>query len=32
MVMISQESPLENWGVKGGKPASEVDLGFNVDV
>ena len=24
--------PLENWGVRGGKPASEVELGFEVRV
>jgi hypothetical protein len=23
---------LENWGVAGGKPANEVDLGFNINV
>ena len=26
------ESPPENWGVRGGIPASEVDLGFKIDV
>jgi phenylpyruvate tautomerase PptA (4-oxalocrotonate tautomerase family) len=26
------ESPTENWGVEGGTPASEVDLGFQVDI
>lgn len=26
------EPPLQNWGVKGGKPANEVDLGFNINV
>jgi phenylpyruvate tautomerase PptA (4-oxalocrotonate tautomerase family) len=26
------ESPSENWGVRGGVPASEVDLGFKIDV
>ena len=26
------ESPPENWGVRGGVPASEVDLGFKIDV
>ena len=26
------EVPLENWGVRGGKPASEIDLGFEVKV
>jgi hypothetical protein len=23
---------VENWGIRGGVPASEVDLGFEVDV
>lgn len=27
-----REHPAENWGVKGGKPASEVDIGFKIDV
>jgi phenylpyruvate tautomerase PptA (4-oxalocrotonate tautomerase family) len=26
------EPPAENWGVSGGQPASEVDLGFKVEV
>lgn len=26
------EPPAENWGIKGGLPASETDLGFKVDV
>jgi phenylpyruvate tautomerase PptA (4-oxalocrotonate tautomerase family) len=26
------EPPAESWGVKGGVPASEVDLGFKIDV
>jgi len=26
------EPSLENWGIRGGLPASEVDLGFNVKV
>lgn len=30
--IILQEPPLENWGIRGGVPASEVDLGFNVKV
>jgi phenylpyruvate tautomerase PptA (4-oxalocrotonate tautomerase family) len=32
IVIVLHELPLENWGVRGGKPASEVDLGFKVDV
>ena len=26
------EVPTDNWGVRGGTPASEVDLGFQVDI
>jgi len=32
IAIILQEVPLENWGVRGGKPASEVDIGFKVNV
>lgn len=27
-----RESPLENWGIRGGQAACDVDLGFAVDV
>jgi phenylpyruvate tautomerase PptA (4-oxalocrotonate tautomerase family) len=30
--VLLREIPAENWGVRGGKPASEVDLGFKIDV
>jgi phenylpyruvate tautomerase PptA (4-oxalocrotonate tautomerase family) len=30
--IVLYEPPLENWGIRGGIPASEVDLGFKVDV
>jgi phenylpyruvate tautomerase PptA (4-oxalocrotonate tautomerase family) len=30
--IVLNEVALENWGVRGGVPASEVDLGFNVNV
>jgi phenylpyruvate tautomerase PptA (4-oxalocrotonate tautomerase family) len=30
--IILQEVPAENWGLTGGRPASEIDLGFKVDV
>lgn len=30
--IVLAEPPLENWGIRGGKPASEVDLGFNLKV
>ena len=26
------EVPTENWGLRGGYPASELDLGFKIDV
>jgi 4-oxalocrotonate tautomerase family enzyme len=30
--IILNEVPQDNWGLRGGKPASEVDLGFKVEV
>jgi phenylpyruvate tautomerase PptA (4-oxalocrotonate tautomerase family) len=30
--VLLRETPAENWGIRGGKPASEVDLGFKIDV
>ena len=30
--IILNEQPLENWGVKGGIPADEIDLGFKVNI
>jgi phenylpyruvate tautomerase PptA (4-oxalocrotonate tautomerase family) len=32
ILIILHEPPKENWGIHGGKPASEVDLGFKIDV
>jgi phenylpyruvate tautomerase PptA (4-oxalocrotonate tautomerase family) len=32
VLIVLHEPPLENWGTAGGKPASEIDLGFKVDV
>jgi phenylpyruvate tautomerase PptA (4-oxalocrotonate tautomerase family) len=32
IMIIIHEPPLENWGIRGGKPAKEVDLGFNIEV
>jgi phenylpyruvate tautomerase PptA (4-oxalocrotonate tautomerase family) len=32
VLIVLNEQPLVNWGVKGGKPASEADLGFDVKV
>lgn len=30
--IILNEVPQENWGLRGGQPASEIDLGFKVEV
>ena len=30
VLIVLHEVPLENWGVRGGMPASDVDLGFEV--
>lgn len=32
ITIVLHEPPLENWRIKGGKPASEVKLGFKIDV
>jgi phenylpyruvate tautomerase PptA (4-oxalocrotonate tautomerase family) len=32
ILIVVQEPPLGNWGVRGGLPASEIDLGFNLNV
>ncbi|TWH57301.1 phenylpyruvate tautomerase PptA (4-oxalocrotonate tautomerase family) [Desulfitobacterium sp. LBE] len=32
ITIVIYEPPMENWGIKGGKPANEVDLGFKIDV
>jgi phenylpyruvate tautomerase PptA (4-oxalocrotonate tautomerase family) len=32
VTIVLIESPLCNWGVHGGRPASEVDLGFDVEI
>ena len=32
VMILLREPPLHNWGIRGGKPASEVDLGYAVDV
>jgi hypothetical protein len=29
---VLYEVPLENWGLRGGKPASEIDLGFEIAI
>ena len=30
--IVLHEIPLENWGIRGGTPASELDLGFDLNV
>jgi len=30
--IVLNEVPMDNWGIRGGIPASEVDLGFKIDV
>ncbi len=30
--IVLNEPPLDNWGIKGGSPASEVDIGFKLSV
>jgi hypothetical protein len=32
VTLVMVEAPRENWGVQGGQPASEVELGFAVEV
>jgi phenylpyruvate tautomerase PptA (4-oxalocrotonate tautomerase family) len=32
ILIVLNEPPLENWGVRGGYPASEVDIGFEINV
>nr|WP_319372527.1 tautomerase family protein [uncultured Methanobacterium sp.] len=32
IIIILLEPPMENWGIRSGQPASEVDFGFKIDV
>ena len=32
ILIVLHEPPMHNWGVNGGVPASEVDVGFKVDI
>lgn len=32
ILIVLHDVPKENWGIRGGVPASEVDLGFKVEV
>ena len=32
VMIVLHEPPLDNWGLRGGRPASELDLGFNLNI
>ena len=32
ITIVIHEPSMENWGIRGGKPANEVDLGFDVNI
>ncbi len=32
LFIVLQEPPMENWGIRGGIPADEVDLGFKTSI
>ena len=32
IMIVVNEPPLENWGIRGGKAAIDVDFGFKIDV
>jgi phenylpyruvate tautomerase PptA (4-oxalocrotonate tautomerase family) len=32
ILIILQEPPTENWGIHGGRPANEVNVGFKIEV
>lgn len=32
VTVVLRETQAENWGIRGGIPASDVDLGFKIDV
>lgn len=32
VLIVLHDPPMESWGVEGGRPASEVDVGFKVDI
>jgi phenylpyruvate tautomerase PptA (4-oxalocrotonate tautomerase family) len=32
ILIVLHEPPMQNWGIRGGRSADEVDLGFRVDV
>ena len=32
VIIVLHEPPMENWGIHGGRPASEVELGYSLNV
>jgi phenylpyruvate tautomerase PptA (4-oxalocrotonate tautomerase family) len=32
LTVVLAEPPLEDWGIRGGKPADEADIGFDINV
>jgi phenylpyruvate tautomerase PptA (4-oxalocrotonate tautomerase family) len=32
LLVTANDLPLDNWGIRGGKQASDLDLGFKIDV
>jgi len=32
LLILLRESPAQNWGIRGGQAASDIDLGFDVNV
>lgn len=32
ILIVLNEQPMENWGLEGGTPASELDVGFQVEI
>jgi phenylpyruvate tautomerase PptA (4-oxalocrotonate tautomerase family) len=32
VLIVLHEPPMQNWGVDSGVPASEIDVGFKVDI
>jgi len=32
IMIVLHEPPLENWGMRGGRPANEIDFGFEIKV
>lgn len=32
ILILLRESPLQNWGIRGGQAACDIDLGFQLDV